>query len=47
MSLSCSNAALAWPGECPGKMSEKLTSVFIITAPLTEAAKEEAGQGWF
>jgi len=31
------------PGKCPGKMPEKLTSIFIITAPLTEAAKKEAG----
>jgi hypothetical protein len=31
------------PGGCPEKMPEKLTSAFIITARLTEAAKKEAG----
>jgi len=43
LSSSCSISAPAGPGGCPGKMPEKLTSVFIITARLNEAAEKEAG----
>ena len=43
MSLSCFVSTPAGSGGCPGKMPEKVTSVFIITAPLTEAAKK---RGW-
>ena len=43
MSLSCSVSTPAGSGGCPGKMPEKLISVFILTALPTEAAKEEAG----
>ncbi len=35
------------PGGCPGKIPEKLISVFIITAPLTEAAKKRLVKGVF